>query len=47
MKKMILFVGAFCAAAAGFLVWGTKSVEPVEKLAEQLEHAWSDHHTTV
>jgi hypothetical protein len=47
MKKMLWMVGGLCAAAAGFLVWGTRRSEPVEELAHRLEDAWSDHHTEV
>lgn len=47
MKKMVWLVGGLCAAAAGFLVWGPKRVEPVQRLAQSLEEAWSDHHTRV
>ncbi len=47
MKKMVWFVGAMCAAAAGFLVLGARRVEPVENLAHQLEDAWRDQHTTI
>ncbi len=47
MKKVLLIVGGVCAAAAGFLVFGTKRVAPVEELAHTLEAAWSDHHTVV
>jgi len=45
MKKMVWLVGGLCAAAAGFLVWGPKRVQPVEELAHRLEDAWADHHT--
>lgn len=48
MKKILLVVGGVCAAAAGFLVFGTKRVAPpVDELAHRLESAWSDHHTVV
>jgi len=47
MKTTIWFVGGLCAAAAGFLVWGRRRVEPVQDLAHRLEEAWADHHTTV
>ncbi|MEO6910584.1 MAG: hypothetical protein ABI158_06645 [Edaphobacter sp.] len=36
-----------CAAATCFLVWGPKRMKPVQELAERLEVAWSDHHTTL
>jgi len=45
MRKLIWVVGAMCAAAVGFLVLGSRRVEPVEELAHRLEDAWSDHHT--
>lgn len=45
MKKLIWTVGGVCAAAAGFLVWHRTRLQPVQLLAEQLEHAWADHHT--
>ena len=47
MKKIVWLVGGLCAAAAGFLVWGPKRVQPVEELAHRLEDAWADHHTQV
>jgi hypothetical protein len=47
MKNVILLVGGLCAAAAGFLVWNAKRVQPVEELAHRLEEAWADHHTQV
>jgi hypothetical protein len=47
MKKVVWLVGGLCAAAAGFLVWGGRRVEPVQELAHRLEEAWADHHTTV
>ncbi len=45
MKNFIWAVGGICAAAAGFLVWNRKQIQPVHDLADQLEHAWADHHT--
>lgn len=52
MKRLLLMAGAFCAAAAGFLVWGARHTEsltsdqaPVDQLAHKLEEAWADHHT--
>ncbi len=45
MRKFLWTLGGVCAAAAGFLVWNTRRIEPVQELAEQLEHAWADHHT--
>ena len=45
MKSFIWTVAGICAATAGFLVWNRKQVEPVRLLADQLEHAWADHHT--
>jgi hypothetical protein len=47
MKKVLLMVGGICAAAAGFLVFGAKRVQPVDELAHRLEAAWADHHTVV
>ena len=47
MKGFLLMVGGVCAAAAGWIVWGPKRVEPVLELAHQLENAWADHHTRV
>ena len=37
MKKIFWLVGGLCAAAAGFLVWDAKRVQPVEELAHRLE----------
>jgi len=45
MKKFLWTVGGVCAAAAGFLLWNTRRIQPVEVLAERLEQAWLDHHT--
>ncbi len=47
MKKFLWAVGGVCAAAAGWIVLGKKRIEPVQELAQQLEHAWADHHTKV
>ncbi len=47
MKKVFWMVGGMCAAAAGFLVWNSRRVQPVEELAHRLEDAWADHHTVV
>jgi hypothetical protein len=47
MKSMFWLVGGICAAAAGFLIWGPKRIEPVQELAHKLEMAWGDHHTVV
>ncbi len=47
MKKALFMIGGLCAAAAGFLVWNNKRVQPVEDLAHRLEEAWADHHTRV
>ncbi|WP_348269563.1 hypothetical protein P8936_14125 [Edaphobacter paludis] len=47
MKSFLWMMGGFCAAAAGFLVWGPKRVQPVQELAKRLEVAWGDHHTVV
>ncbi|MBS1814891.1 MAG: hypothetical protein JSS87_08475 [Acidobacteria bacterium] len=45
MKSILFAVAGICAAAAGWIVWGPKRMEPVQQLAESLEHAWADHHT--
>jgi hypothetical protein len=45
MKNIFWLVGGFCAAAAGFLVLGSKRTPPVELLAHRLEEAWADHNT--
>jgi len=47
MKRLIWTVGGICAAAAGFLFWGSKGTPNVEDLAHRLEDAWADHHTIV
>ncbi len=47
MKNLIWLAGGLAAAAVGFLVWGSKRVQPVEELAHRLENAWADHHTVV
>jgi hypothetical protein len=47
MKNILWMVGGCCAAAAGFLVLGSKRTPPVELLAHRLEVAWADHHTIV
>jgi hypothetical protein len=47
MKKVLWTVAGFCAAATGFLVWGSKRTPPIELLAHRLEAAWADHHTIV
>jgi hypothetical protein len=47
MKNLVWLVGGMCAAAAGFLVWSSQRVQPVQELAHRLEDAWSDHHTVV
>ncbi len=47
MKRALWMIGAFCAAAAGFLVIGVKRVQPVDEMAHKLESAWADHHTVV
>ena len=43
LKKWTWLVGGLCAAAAGFLVWGPKRVQPVQDLAHRLEEAWEEH----
>jgi hypothetical protein len=47
MKKVLWMVGGLCAATAGFLVFGSRRVRPVDEMAHQLEEAWADHHTSV
>lgn len=47
MRNFFWAVGGFCAAAAGLIVWSARRIEPVQLLAQQLEHAWEDHHTVV
>lgn len=47
MKNMVWLVGGMAAAVAGFLVWSSRRIEPVEDLAHKLEEAWADHHTVV
>jgi hypothetical protein len=51
MKNILWLIGGFCAAAAGFMVWGPiwgpRRTQPVELLAHRLEEAWADHHTIV
>ena len=47
MKNVFWVVGGFCAAAAGFIVWGPRRIRPVTELAHRLEVAWADHHTVV
>ncbi len=47
MKSVLWALGAFCAAAAGWIVLGPRRVQPVQELAHQLETAWQDHHTVV
>jgi hypothetical protein len=47
MKQLVYLIGGLCAAAAGFLVWGSRRAEPVQDLAHRLEEAWADHHTVV
>ena len=47
MKNILWMIGGFCAAAAGFLVFGPSRTQPVDLLAHRLEVAWADHHTVV
>ena len=47
MRNILWMVGGVCAAAAGFLVWGSSRTPPVELLAHRLEEAWVDSHTVV
>ncbi len=43
MKKILFVIGGVCAAAAGFLVFGTKRMQPVHVMEYQVEAAWIDH----
>jgi hypothetical protein len=47
MKKVLWAIGGICAATAGFLVFGSRRIQPVDEMAKQLESAWADHHTVV
>ncbi len=47
MKRLLFVMGGVCAAAAGFLIIGSKRRQPVDELAHRLEAAWADHHTVV
>ena len=47
MKKVLWMLGGICAATAGFLVFGSRRIEPVDEMAHRLEVAWKDHHTVV
>ncbi len=47
MKRLIMTVAGFCAAAAGLLVWKLQRTPNVKDLAHTLEKAWADHHTMV
>lgn len=47
VKNALLLIGGVCAAAAGWIVLGSRRVSQVEDLAHQLEGAWADHHTQV
>jgi hypothetical protein len=47
MKHVLFTIGGFCAAAAGVLVWRSKRAPNVEDLANSLQDAWADHHTTI
>jgi hypothetical protein len=47
MKRFLWAAGGLCAAAAGLLVWGSKRTPKVEDLAQQLEDAWADRHSTL
>lgn len=45
MKNVTFAIAGICAAAVGWIVWGPKRIAPVQRLAESLEMAWTDHHT--
>jgi hypothetical protein len=47
MRRWVLTVGGFCAAAAGLLVWRSKRAPNVGELAYTLEEAWADDRTTI
>ncbi len=44
--KTILWIGGFCGALAGMIVYAQRE-KPIVVLAHQLEDAWANHHTTV
>ncbi len=47
MKNLILYIGAFSATAAFFLLRNnlSRKTPAVADLAHKLEAAWADHHT--
>lgn len=47
MRRCILAMGGFCAAAAGLLVWRSMRTPNIEQLAHSPEEAWSDRRTIV
>lgn len=47
MKGMLYFTVGLCAAAIGIIIWGPRRTVPVQDLANRLQLAWADHHTTV
>jgi len=47
MKNVLWMLGGFCAAATGFMVFGSRRRPLVQLLAHRLEEAWADHHTVV
>jgi hypothetical protein len=47
MKKMFWTVGGFCAAAAGFLVFGPKLAQPVDLLTDRFEEDRTEEDTLV
>ena len=47
MNRVLWIVGGICAAAAGVILCQTNRKPAVEELAQKLEGAWADHHTSV
>jgi hypothetical protein len=47
MKKLVWFIGGMAAAAAGFLVWSSTRVRPMEEPAYYLDENSSDDPTFV
>lgn len=46
MNRFLLIAGGLCGAIATFLIL-RPARKPVQKLAHELEDAWSDYHTVV
>jgi len=47
MKRFLFTLSGFCAAAAGFLVWGARRTPKVEDFAPGLEDYSADRQTTI